>query len=109
MVGFLPPARSRIRGTLAAIEKGLVRKGFVELSHQRSLTDQLRKKAPVITHDVGRSFRTAALGNFPHVLASCADKHSLHTHPEAGKTAFGATKLVIQSDKPWNSGFQKRN
>ena len=29
MVGFLPPSDPRIRGTLAAIEKGLIREGFV--------------------------------------------------------------------------------
>ena len=36
MVGFLPPSDPRIRGTLAAIEKGLIREGFVlRYRHQR--------------------------------------------------------------------------
>ena len=33
MVGFLPASDSRIRGTLTAIEKGLIRQGFVQRYH----------------------------------------------------------------------------
>jgi len=41
MVGFLPPSDSRIRGTLAAIEKGLVREGFVQRYHTSEGADGL--------------------------------------------------------------------
>jgi GH15 family glucan-1,4-alpha-glucosidase len=41
MVGFLPPDDPRIRGTLAAIEKGLVRDGFVLRYHTSEGADGL--------------------------------------------------------------------
>ena len=41
MVGFLPPSDSRIRGTLAAIEKGLIREGFVQRYHTSDGADGL--------------------------------------------------------------------
>jgi GH15 family glucan-1,4-alpha-glucosidase len=41
LVGFLPPADPRIRGTLAAIEKNLVRDGFVQRYHTSAGTDGL--------------------------------------------------------------------
>jgi GH15 family glucan-1,4-alpha-glucosidase len=41
MVGFLPPSDSRIRGTLAAIEKGLIQKGFVQRYHTSEGADGL--------------------------------------------------------------------
>jgi GH15 family glucan-1,4-alpha-glucosidase len=41
MVGFLPPSDPRILGTLAAIEKGLVREGFVLRYHTSEGADGL--------------------------------------------------------------------
>ena len=41
MVGFLPPSDPRIRGTLAAIEKGLIRDGFVQRYHTSEGADGL--------------------------------------------------------------------
>ena len=41
MVGFLPPSDSRIRGTLTAIEKGLIREGFVQRYHTSDGADGL--------------------------------------------------------------------
>jgi GH15 family glucan-1,4-alpha-glucosidase len=41
MVGFLPPSDSRIRGTLAAIEKSLIREGFVRRYHTSDGADGL--------------------------------------------------------------------
>ena len=41
MVGFLPPSDPRIRGTLAAIERGLIREGFVLRYDTREGTDGL--------------------------------------------------------------------
>jgi GH15 family glucan-1,4-alpha-glucosidase len=41
MVGFLPPSDPRIRGTLAAIEKGLIREGFVQRYHTSGGADGL--------------------------------------------------------------------
>jgi GH15 family glucan-1,4-alpha-glucosidase len=41
MVGFLPASDSRIRGTLAAIEKGLIQKGFVQRYHTSEGADGL--------------------------------------------------------------------
>ena len=41
MVGFLPPSDPRIRGTLAAIEKNLVREGLVQRYHTSGSADGL--------------------------------------------------------------------
>ena len=41
MVGFLPPTDPRIRGTLAAIENGLMRDGFVQRYHTSEAADGL--------------------------------------------------------------------
>ncbi len=41
LVGFLPPSDPRVRGTAAAIEKGLMRDGFVQRYDTRSETDGL--------------------------------------------------------------------
>jgi GH15 family glucan-1,4-alpha-glucosidase len=41
MVGFLPASDSRIRGTLTAIEKGLIRQGFVQRYHTSEGADGL--------------------------------------------------------------------
>ena len=41
MVGFLPPSDPRIRGTVAAIENGLMRDGFVLRYHAREQADGL--------------------------------------------------------------------
>jgi GH15 family glucan-1,4-alpha-glucosidase len=41
MVGFLPPSDPRVRGTLAAIEKGLIRDGFVQRYHTSDGADGL--------------------------------------------------------------------
>jgi GH15 family glucan-1,4-alpha-glucosidase len=41
MVGFLPPSDPRVRGTLAAIEKGLIRDGFVLRYHTSEGADGL--------------------------------------------------------------------
>ena len=41
MVGFLPPSDPRVRGTLAAIEKGLIREGFVLRYHTSEGADGL--------------------------------------------------------------------
>ncbi len=41
LVGFLPPSDPRVRGTVEAIEKGLMRDGFVQRYDTRSETDGL--------------------------------------------------------------------
>jgi|SRR5665213_748071 len=41
MVGFLPPDDPRVRGTLAAIERNLIRDGFVQRYHTSEGTDGL--------------------------------------------------------------------
>jgi GH15 family glucan-1,4-alpha-glucosidase len=41
LVGFLPPTDPRIRGTLAAIENGLMRDGFVQRYHTSEAADGL--------------------------------------------------------------------
>ena len=41
LVGFLPPSDLRVRGTVEAIEKGLMRDGFVQRYDTRSETDGL--------------------------------------------------------------------